>query len=260
MDINLIDSHAHLNDNRYRDDLGKVLLRARDAGISAIVNVGFDLDSARHSVALSDRFDCIFAAVGIHPHDAAGQPDDYLQKLKSFAGHKKVVAVGEMGLDFFRNLSLPHIQEKIFREQIRLARELSLPIIVHDREAHRQVLAILKEERAGEVGGVMHCFSGDAAFARECLNLGFYISLAGPVTYKNQGSLTEVARIVPLDRLLLETDAPYLPPHPFRGQRNEPAYVLYTARQVAKLRGVDVQTVASATTDNAVRLFNLPAL
>ncbi len=257
MDIRLIDSHAHLNDKRFRQDEAQVLERAAAAGLEAIINVGFDLAASERATRLAERQPLVFAAVGVHPHDAARQNADYLDTLRKLAGLKKVVAIGEMGLDFYRNLSPPAAQKKVFREQIRLAKELSLPIIVHDRDAHSEVLAVLKEEKAGEIGGVLHCFSGDTDFARNCLKLGFYISIAGPITYKQQGALVEVARMVPSDRLLLETDAPYLAPVPHRGKRNEPAFVRHTAEQVASLRSESLELVSQSTTENARRLFNL---
>jgi len=257
MNIELADSHAHLNDGRFRGDQKQVLERARAAGVAIIINVGYDLASAARAAEAATRYEGVYASVGIHPHDAEGQNEDYPDRLATLARNEKVVAVGEMGLDFYRNLSSAPVQEKVFREQLRLAERLKLPVIVHDRDAHGQVLKILREEGAGSFGGVMHCFSGDQAFARKCLAIGFYISLAGPITYANSGQLAEVARTVPLDRLLLETDAPYLPPYPHRGQRNEPAYVRLVAEQVARLRDVGLEEVAAATTENARRLFKL---
>jgi TatD DNase family protein len=257
MEIRLIDSHAHLNDNRFKQDLKQVLERSAAAGLEAIINVGFDLASSERATSLAASHPLVYAAVGIHPHDAARQPAGYLLTLRQLAKRSKVVAIGEMGLDFYRNLSPPAVQNRVFREQIRAARELELPIIVHDRDAHRQVLSVLKEERAGDVGGVLHCFSGDTEFAESCLKLGFYISIAGPITYKQQGNLAAVARMVPLDRLLIETDAPYLTPEPHRGKRNEPAYVRHTAEQIALVRGEELELIAAATTENARRLFGL---
>ncbi|MBS4023276.1 MAG: TatD family hydrolase [Dethiobacter sp.] len=255
--IRLIDSHAHLNDNRFRQDVPQVIERAKKAGVEAIINVGFDVASSQRAVNLAGRHAIVYAAVGVHPHDAANEPDSYLSTLRDLAGQNKVVAVGEMGLDFYRNLSPPQIQKRVFREQIRLARELSLPVIIHDRDAHSDVLTILKEERAQETGGVLHCFSGDTGFARSCLQLGFYISIAGTVTYNKEGILAAVARMVPADKLLVETDAPYLAPVPQRGKRNEPAFVLHTVEYIAMLRGEEAAQIAALTAENARKLFRL---
>lgn len=256
----LIDSHAHLNDRRFETDREEVLVRARGAGLAAVVNVGFDLPSSAACLELADRHPFLFAAVGVHPHDAAGVPPDYLERLWELARHARVVALGEMGLDYYRNLSPRAVQEKVFREQLALARELDLPVIIHDREAHAAVLDILRKDGLGRRGGVMHCFSGDWALAGECLELGLYISLAGPVTYPNAQKTREVAAKVPLDRLLVETDCPYLPPQPWRGKRNEPAFLRRVVEEIAALRGATAAEVAAATTENARRLFGLPEI
>ncbi len=196
--------------------------------------------------------------MGIHPHDAGEATDADFGAMEDLAGRStKVVALGEMGLDYFRNLSPPDVQAQVFRRQLGLARRLGKPVVVHCRDAHPEALAILAEERVADVGGVMHCFSGDVAVAKRCLDLGLLISLAGPVTYKNARALPEVARYVPEDRLVVETDCPYLPPHPHRGQRNEPAYVALTAARVAELRGADLESIAAAMSDNAARLFRI---
>jgi TatD DNase family protein len=253
----LIDTHAHLTDPAYHRDLEDCLQRAAGAGVKAIINVGFTLPHARKAVALARAYPALYATVGIHPHDAAGLPRDYLQELKKLAASPRVVALGELGLDFYRNLSPPPVQEKVFREQLRLAKEVGLPVVIHDRDAHRRILEILKEEGVGERGGVMHCFSGDPGLARECVELGLHISIAGPVTYAKADTLRQVAAACPRAWLLLETDCPYLTPHPFRGKRNEPAHVALVCRQVAALRGESPEEVARFTTENAVKLFGL---
>jgi TatD DNase family protein len=253
----LIDTHAHLIDKAYNKDLEDVLKRAAEAGVEAIINVGYTLSLARKAVVLAGAYGPLYATVGIHPHDAAGVPPNYLDMLQDLAKKPKVVALGEMGLDFYRNLSPPRIQEKVFREQLTLAKELRLPAVVHDRDAHQRVLQILKEEKAGDAGGVLHCFSGDLGMARECFDLGLYISVAGPVTYKKASILQEVVVACPRDRLLLETDCPYLTPHPYRGKRNEPAHVALVCRQIAALRAESPEEVAGYTTENAKRLFKL---
>ncbi len=253
----LIDTHAHLTDKAYNKDLEDCLKRAAEAGVAAVINVGFNLSNARKAVALAGAYPNLYATAGIHPHDAAGTARGYLEDLRRLAAHPRVVALGEMGLDFYRNLSPPPVQEGVFREQLRLAREVGLPVVIHDRDDHRRILDILTEEGVGERGGVMHCFSGDLPLARECMKLGLYISIAGPVTYSKASDLKEVAAACPRDRLLLETDCPYLTPHPFRGKRNEPAHVALVCRQVAELRGETPEEVARTTAENAVRLFGL---
>ena len=254
----LVDTHAHLHFPEFAEDLDAVLARARAAGVRAMVTIGTDRDTNPAAVALAERHPEIYATVGIHPHDAAAATEADFDALERLArGCAKVVALGEMGLDFFRNLSPRDAQERAFRRQIALARALRKPIVVHCRDAHDETLQILAGERVDETGGVMHCFSGDVEVARRSLDLGLLISLAGPVTYKNARALPEVARFVPEDRLVVETDCPYLPPHPHRGQRNEPAHVAITAARVAELRGTDPDALGEALTRNAARLFHL---
>jgi TatD DNase family protein len=255
----LFDTHAHLHFPDLVEDLDGVLERARAAGVTGVVTIGTDRETNPAAVALAERLDSVHATVGIHPHDAAeATPADFEAMERLARGSAKVVALGEMGLDFFRNLSPPDVQAAVFRRQLDMARRLGRPVVIHCRDAHREALAILAEERVAEVGGVMHCFSADVEVAKRCLDLGLFISLAGPVTYKNARALPEVARFVPADRLVLETDCPFLPPHPHRGQRNEPAWVAITAAHVAALRGVTLETLGPMVTDNAHRLFGLP--
>lgn len=253
----LTDSHAHLTDERLQKDVEAVLARAKAAGVETIINVGCDLPSARLAVAQAARYTCVYAAVGIHPHDAKDAGEDTWEELRRLALQPKVVAIGEMGFDFYYNHSPRKVQEEVFRRQVNLARELNLPVIIHDREAHTETFTVLSEEKAAEVGGVMHCFSGDLNFAKKCLDLGFYLSFAGPITFKNAGALPEVARMVPLDRLLVETDAPYLAPVPYRGKRNEPAFVKEVAQKVAELRGLEFADLVRAVSENARALFAL---
>jgi TatD DNase family protein len=254
----LFDTHAHLHFPELAEDLDGVLERARAAGVTGIVTIGTDRETNPAAVALAERLDAVHATVGIHPHDAAdATPADFEAMERLARGSAKVVALGEMGLDFFRNLSPPEAQAAVFRRQLDMARRLGRPVVIHCRDAHPEALAILAEERVREVGGVMHCFSADVEVARRCLDLGLYISLAGPVTYKNARALPEVARFVPADRLVLETDCPFLPPHPHRGRRNEPAWVAITAAHVAALRGVTLEALGPMVTDNARRLFRI---
>ena len=255
----LFDTHAHLHFPEFAGDLEAVLGRARGAGIQAMVTIGTDRDTNVAAVALAESHPDVWASVGIHPHDAADATDADFEAMERLArSSPKVVALGEMGLDFFRDRSPREAQVETFRRQLELARQVSKPVIVHCRDAHSETLAVLEEARVGEIGGVMHCFSGDVAAAKRCLDLGLYISLAGPVTYKNARALPEVARFVPEDRLVVETDCPFLPPQPHRGKRNEPAWVTLTAARVAELRGAAPEGLATTLTDNAVRLFNIP--
>jgi TatD DNase family protein len=256
--MRLFDTHAHLHFPELLADLDAVLDRARAAGVAAMVTVGTDRETNPAAVALAERLPGVFASVGIHPHDAGEATDaDYAAMEALARDSPKVVALGEMGLDFFRNLSPPDVQVVALRRQLRLARRLGKPVVLHVRDAHEEALAILAEERVGDVGGVMHCFSADVAVARRCLDLGLFISLAGPVTYKNARALPDVARFVPDDRLVVETDCPYLPPEPHRGRRNEPAHVILTATRVAELRGADPDALAAVMTANAARLFRV---
>ena len=256
--MRLFDTHAHLHFPDYADDLDAVLERARGAGVRGMVTIGTDRESNQAVVEMARRVPDVWATVGIHPHDAgdAGEAD-FAEMEKLARSEAKVVGFGEMGLDFYRNLSPPEAQREVFRRQISIARELGKPLVIHCRDAHDETLAILAEERARDVGGVMHCFSGDVQIARRCLDLGLFISLAGPVTYKNARALPEVARFVPEDRLVVETDCPYLPPTPHRGKRNEPAYVALTAGFVAGLRGVSPDALGAAVTANASTLFGI---
>ena len=256
--MRLFDTHAHLHFPELVAELDGVLERARAAGVAALVTIGTDRVTNSAAVALAGRVRGVYASVGIHPHDAADATEaDYAEIERLARKSPAVVALGEMGLDYFRNLSPRDVQVAAFRRQLGLARQLEKPVIVHCRDAHDDVLAILEQERARDVGGVMHCFSADVAVARRCLDLGLVISLAGPVTYKNARALPDVARFVPQDRLVVETDCPFLPPEPHRGKRNEPAHVLLTAARVADLRAEDPETLAAAMTENAARLFGV---
>jgi TatD DNase family protein len=253
----LIDTHAHLSLPQFDKDRTEVIKRARDAGIKHIITVGTDSDDCRKAVALAQEHDFISAAVGIHPHDAKTINEETYSLLRELAADNNVVAIGEIGLDFYRNLSLRKTQTHHFREQLRLAREVSLPVIIHDREAHQEVLKILQEEKAETVGGVIHCFSGDWEMAKACLDMGFYISIPGTITFKKSEEYHKLIRDLPLDRILVETDCPFLAPHPLRGKRNEPAYVQYVAEAVARIKMIAQEELAEITTQNAQKLFNL---
>jgi TatD DNase family protein len=253
----LFDTHAHLHFPEFADDLGAVLARARAAGVRRVLTIGTNVETSRAAVALAAREPDVWASVGVHPHDAGEADATALAEIEELAAEPRVVGIGETGLDFFRNLSPRDAQERVFRAQLALARRMGKPVIVHCRDAHEATLAILAEERVGETGGVMHCFSGDVEIARRCLGLGLLIALAGPVTYPKARALPEVARFVPGDRLVVETDCPFLPPQPYRGKRNEPAYLAITAARVAELRGESLQTLAARTSENAAKLFGL---
>lgn len=255
--LQLTDTHAHLNDPAFQHDLNEVLDRARTAGVRTIICVGSDLKTSAEAVELAAQREGIYAAVGVHPHEAKSADEQTWKAIRLLAGRPKVVALGEIGLDFYYYNSPPEVQIAVFRQQILLARELGLPIIIHDRDAHEEVYRILCEEKAGDVGGVFHCFSGGLDFAGKCLDLGFYISLAGPVTFKKAGELLRVACEIPLERLLVETDAPYLAPVPYRGKRNESAFIVETAKKVAETRGMEPEELAAATSNNARKLFSL---
>ena len=253
----LFDTHTHLHFPEYADDRAAVLARARAAGVRGMVTIGTDLAASQAAIALAGEEPDVWASVGVHPHDAASADATVLAEIERLAQAPRVVAVGEIGLDFFRDLSPRDVQADVFRRQLDLARRAALPVVIHCRDAHAETLAILAEARVGEIGGVMHCFSGDVEVARRCLDLGLLISLAGPVTYKNARALPEVARFVPADRLVLETDCPFLPPEGYRGKRNEPAYVSLTAARVAALRGEPLERLAATTSVNARAVFRL---
>jgi TatD DNase family protein len=253
----LFDTHAHLHFPDFADDLPAVLDRAREAGVRGILTIGTDVETSRAAIAIAAREPDVWAAVGIHPHEAAAADDAALREIEQLAGAPRVVAVGEIGLDFFRNLAPRAAQIRCLGALLELARRVGKPALVHCRDAHDETLAALAEGRVGDVGGIMHCFSGDAAIAQRCLDLGLHVSIAGPVTYPNARALPDVVRVVPADRLVVETDCPYLPPQPFRGKRNEPAYVAITAARVAALRGEPLDALAAAMTANARRLFGI---
>jgi TatD DNase family protein len=251
-----IDSHAHLEMKEFDADRDAVVGRAAAAGLSAIITVGTTIPDCEKVAALARRYPQVYAAVGIHPHEVKGIDAGTYDVLRELARQEKVVAIGEIGLDFFYDLSPRDIQLQRFVEQLDLAAELDMPVIIHDRDAHAETLDILRS-RKGRVRGVLHCFSSDLDMARECVSLGFYISVAGPVTYKKAEQLREVAKHVPMDRLLIETDCPYLAPQPWRGKRNEPAYVVETACCIAELRGVAAEELQSRTEENTRHLFGL---
>lgn len=258
----LIDSHVHLDDSRYDVDRPDIFARAADAGIEAFVTIGCDLSTSRAAVQLAQTHSNVYATIGVHPHESKHIEDSWYPELRQLAQQPKVVAYGEIGLDYHYDHSPREVQRQRFREQIREARALKLPVVIHTREAQEDTITILREENAREIGGVFHCFSGDAWLAKDALDLGFYLSFSGVITFKNATMLREIVQTVPLDRILVETDCPYLAPIPFRGKRNEPAYVTHVAQTIADLIATGkpdaFDIVARATVDNTKRLFKIP--
>jgi len=252
----LFDSHAHIDDEKFDDDRSDVIDRALQNGVTGMINIGACMASSARSVELATRYENIYAAVGIHPHEAeTAQEPDYA-KLAEWTKLDKVVAIGEIGLDYYYDLSPREVQKTVLIRQIDVARQMNVPFIIHDRDAHGDILDIIKREAKG-LEGVFHCFSGSLEMAKEVLKLGFYISIAGPVTFKNAAKLPEVIAHVPLDRLLVETDCPYLTPHPHRGKRNEPAYVKLVAERVASIRGMDLSALGEITSKNTKKIFKI---
>lgn len=252
-----IDSHAHLDDKRFNKDRDELIKSLINNDVEAVLNPGADLRTSEKAVLLAEKYPFIYAAVGCHPHDTKYMNDDTMNKFKNLAKSKKVIAIGEIGLDYYYDNSDRDVQRKWFREQIRLAKELDLPYIVHDRDAHEDLLKIMKEEHYDGVRGILHCYSGSVELSREFIKLGFYISLAGPVTFPNARVPKLVAKEVPFNKLLIETDAPYLTPQPYRGKRNEPKYVKHVAEEIAKIRNVSIDEVAEKTAENFKVLFGL---
>jgi TatD DNase family protein len=243
----------------FAEDWTTMLDNAEKAGIEHIVVIGFDLASSEQAIALSEDNEKLWASVGIHPHDASSLDDRDLDELRRLARHPKVVAIGETGLDFYRNLSSHESQFKAFRSQLDVAAQLRLPVIIHDRDAHEPAAGILSERAKDLVGGVMHCFSGDAGLAEKVLAWGFHISVAGPLTYPSAEELRSIVKQIPIENIVIETDAPYLTPQPRRGKRNEPAYVRFVAEELARIKSLSVDDIDRITSMNARRLFGLPS-
>ena len=252
-----IDTHVHLNADQYDEDLKEVIDRALENNVTKMIVIGFDRKTIERAMALIETYEFLYAAVGWHPVDAVDCTDEDLQWIEELSAHPKVVGIGETGLDYYWDKSPKEVQQEIFRKQIRLAKKVDLPIIIHNRDATEDVLRILKEEDAKTVGGVMHCFSGSVETARESIEMNFMISLGGPVTFKNAKKPKEVAELIALDHLMIETDAPFLAPHPYRGKRNEPSYVPLVAEEIARLKEISVEEVARITTQNAENFFKL---
>ncbi len=252
----LIDTHAHLDFDRFDKDREEVIQNAFDEGVKRIINVGADMQSSLNSAKMAKKYDFIYATVGVHPHDAEDVTDADYQVLKKLARDEKVVAIGEIGLDYHYDNSPRKKQQEVFKRQLKLAKELKLPIAIHSRDAKDDTLAILREE-GEDLTGVMHCYAYDLSTAKEVINLGFYLAFGGVITFNNASNLRHVVKEVSLDRILIETDAPYLTPVPYRGKRNESKYVKEVAKKIAEIKGIELEEVEKVTTENAKRLFKL---
>ena len=253
--MNLVDSHNHLHFNDFRQDRSKVMDRARQAGVKAMLLVGIDPDDTRRALATAETGDGLFASVGIHPQMAGVFSSEDVLALEPLTQNDKIVAVGETGFDLYRTPDTENRQKELFRAHVELARTCSLPLIIHDRDAHRHTLDLLDEENAWSLGGVFHCFSGDADMAEYIVGKGFFLSVPGVLTYKNAAVLRDAVKVCPLEALLVETDAPYLAPVPYRGKRNEPSFLIETIRELAAIRKKDAESMAEITTENFFRLF-----
>lgn len=255
--MKLVDTHAHLDSNRFNRDREEVMKRAWEAGLEYIINIGADIKSSQHSVQMSKKYAKIYATVGIHPHDADKLNEKTEKVLRELVQEEKVVAIGEIGLDYHYDNSPRDVQRNALRRQLTLAREVNLPVVIHNRESDQDMLKILKEEGIDEPGGIFHCFSSGLEMAREVLDMGLYLAFGGVITFKNASELRRVVEMVPLDRILLETDSPYLTPEPHRGRRNEPAYVRFVAEKIGKIKKLSLDRVAEITTENARAVYNL---
>lgn len=253
----LIDTHTHIDLENFENRFDEVLSKAQEYGVEKVVIPGVEPSGFERISMLCEKYDNVFGAVGVHPEEVEAYNDEAEKQIKEYLKHPKIIAVGEIGLDYYWDKSKVERQKEIFERQILLAKEAKKPVLVHDREAHLDSFEILKKTKASETGVIMHCFSGSSEFAKECVKEGFYIALGGVVTFKNSKKAKEVAQTVPLDRLLLETDAPYMAPAPFRGKENEPAYVKFVAQEIADLRGISFEEVEEATTQNAQRVLKI---
>lgn len=253
----LFDTHVHVNAAQFSEDRDETIQRAFDAGVKYMIVVGFDRETIPPAIEIAEQYETIYAAVGWHPVDAVDMTDEDLAWIEELSAHPKVVAIGEMGLDYHWDKSPKEVQKDVFRKQIQLAKKVKMPIIIHNREATEDIIGVLQEENAKEIGGIMHCYNDSVDYVQACLDMNFHISLGGPVTFKNATMPKEVAVEVPSDRLLVETDAPFLAPHPNRGKRNEPSYVKLVAEKIAELRDVPFDELSRITTENAFSLFKI---
>ncbi|MBO5244731.1 MAG: TatD family hydrolase [Selenomonadales bacterium] len=255
----LVDTHAHIDEEGFAADFDEMLARAYANDVKYVVNIGANMDESRVSIELADKYDAIYATVGVHPHDVEEVDDKALDQLAAWCEHDKVVAVGEIGLDYFRSQTSKEMQARAFAAQLDVARQMHMPVSIHDRDAHGDVMRMLKNEGKG-INGILHCFSGSWEMAKELIKMDYYIAIGGAVTFKNAAKLPEIAANIPLEYLLLETDCPYLAPHPHRGTRNEPANIRLIAEFIANIRGITLEELAAATTANAARIMRMPIL
>lgn len=251
----LYDSHAHYDDRQFDPDRDEVIRAAHESGVEFINNIASDMKSSRESIALAEKFDFVYATVGVHPGEVSGMTEQDIETLKTLAGHKKVVAIGEIGLDYHYDDTSEDEQKMWLPPQLRLAKELNLPAVIHDRESRGECLRILKEEKTEKA--VIHCFSGSAETAKEFLKMGFHISFTGVITFKNARKAIEALKVIPMDHLMIETDCPYMAPEPFRGKRNHSGYVSRVAEKIAEVKGLSYEEVAQITTQNAKNFFNI---
>ena len=255
----IFDTHAHYDDEQFDEDRDALLRSMKEAGIGNIVNIGANMASSQRSLDLAAEYDFMYAAVGVHPSDCAELDDEKIEKLKEMSSFPKCVAIGEIGLDYYWPEPEHDLQKKWFKRQIALAREVELPIIVHSRDAAADTVDILKSENAGELGGVVHCFSYSKEVAQECVKMGFYIGIGGVLTFKNGRKMKEVAEVIPIEKIILETDCPYLAPEPFRGKRNSSLYLPYVVSAMAQIKGISEEEVISITEANAREMYRLKA-
>lgn len=254
----LFDSHAHLNDEKFDEDREELIASLKDSGIEYVVNPGADMESSRTAVELGKKYGFIYPAVGVHPHDVENMTEEDIEELREMVkNNDKIVAIGEIGLDYYYDFSPRDLQKKWFKRQIELANELNLPFIVHDRDAHGDTMDIIKSTKAEHTGCLLHCYSGEIELAREYVKMGCYISIPGTITFKNNRKTREVARLIPLEYLMIETDSPYMAPVPHRGKRNDPSLVRYVAEKIAQEKGISYEEVCRVTSENAKKFFGI---
>lgn len=255
--MELFDSHAHYDDNRFKDDAYEVIENAYNSGVKHIINVGSDIKTSRKSIEFAEKFEYIYATVGVHPHEVGKLEDNDEEIIRSLCSHPKVIALGEIGLDYYYDHSPRELQKSWLIRQLEVAKDVKLPFVIHNRDAHEDIMKIVRDELPFEKSGVFHCFSGSWEMAKELLDMGIYLSVGGPITFKNARKTIEVVKNMPLDMLLIETDCPYLTPEPFRGRRNDSSYMRLTAEKIAEIREKSIEEIADITTKNAEKLFNI---